>query len=69
MKKFVSLLLALCLALSLCMVSANAEGVPVDQIKIGYITIGDENEGYSANHLNGLKKAQEALGISDEQVL
>lgn len=69
MKKFVSLLLALCLALSLCMVSANAEGVPADQIKIGYITIGDENEGYSANHLNGLKKAQEALGISDEQVL
>ena len=69
MKKFVSLLLALCLVLGLCMVSATAEGIPADQIKIGYITIGDENEGYSANHLNGLKKAQEALGISDDQVL
>lgn len=69
MKKLVSLLLTLCMALSLCMVSATAEGIPADQIKIGYITIGDENEGYSANHLNGLKKAQEALGISDEQVL
>ena len=37
--------------------------------QIGYITIGDENEGYSANHLNGLKEAQAALGISDDQVL
>ena len=38
-------------------------------IKVGVIYIGDENEGYSANHLNGLKEAQAALGISDDQVL
>ena len=43
--------------------SAFAAGIPVEQVKIGYITIGDENEGYSANHLNGLKEAQKALGI------
>lgn len=67
MKKFVSLLLALCLVLG--MTAAIAEGVPADQIKIGYICIGDENEGYSANHINSLKRALERLGVSESQVV
>ena len=67
MKKILGLLLALCLIAGCT--SAFAAGIPVEQVKIGYITIGDENEGYSANHLNGLKEAQAALGISDDQVL
>ena len=66
MKKLVSMLLALCLVLG---VTAASAAVPAEEIKVGYICIGDENEGYSANHINGLKAAQEALGISDDQVM
>lgn len=66
MKKLVSMLLALCLVLGVTVASA---AVPAEEIKVGYICIGDENEGYSANHINGLKAAQEALGISDDQVM
>lgn len=68
MKKLVSLLLALCLVLGMT-VSAMAEGVPADQIKVGMICIGDENEGYTANHINGLRAAMEVLGISEDQVI
>ncbi|MBQ8556530.1 MAG: BMP family ABC transporter substrate-binding protein [Clostridia bacterium] len=68
MKKFASLLLALCMLMGMFAV-ANAEGVAADQIKIGIICIGDENEGYTANHLNGLYAACEALGISKDQVI
>ena len=49
--------------------SESGKGIAKEDLKIGAIYIGDENEGYSANHLNGLKEAQAALGISDDQVL
>jgi len=67
MKKFASLLLALCLLLSV--VPAMAEGVSAADIKIGMICIGDENEGYTANHINGLRAALTALGIDESQVI
>lgn len=68
MKKFASLLLALCMLLSMAVV-ANADGVAADQIKIGLICIGDENEGYTANHINGLRAACAELGISEDQII
>ncbi|MDD5898090.1 MAG: BMP family ABC transporter substrate-binding protein [Clostridia bacterium] len=46
---------------------ASAE-VSTADIKVGMICIGDENEGYSANHINGLVKAAESLGISKDQI-
>ena len=49
MKKILSVLLALCMMLSLT-AFASAEVAAAD-IKIGMICIGDENEGYSANHI------------------
>ena len=67
MKKLACLLLALCMMLG--MVSVNAEGVPASEIKIGMICIGDENEGYTANHINGLRFAMDALGIDESQVI
>ena len=48
--------------------SASAE-VAASDIKVGMICIGDENEGYSANHINGLLRAMESLGIAKEQVI
>ena len=66
MKKFASILLVLCMILGMTM-TANATVTAAD-IKVGMICIGDENEGYSANHINGLLRAMEALGIAKEQV-
>ena len=67
MKKLASLLLALCMLLS---VSACAlAAVSTDEITIGMICIGDENEGYTANHINGLRKAMADLGISEDRVI
>ena len=68
MKKFVSL--ALALMLCLLSVGAMAEGgVPVEELKVGFIFIGDENEGYTANHYNGAKEMAAALGLSEDQLL
>ncbi len=68
MKKILSLLLVLCMVLGLTAVAA-AEGVPADQIKVGFIFIGDENEGYTYSHYKAAMEMKEALGLSDEQVL
>ncbi len=37
--------------------------------KAGFILIGDESEGYSEAHINGIKAAQTALNLSDSQIL
>ena len=62
MKKIVSLVLVLAMAL-ICS-AAFAEGaIPADQIKVGYIYVGDENEGYTAAHYEGAKEMAAALGL------
>ena len=38
-------------------------------LKIGAIVLGDETEGYSAAHINGIKEAAAELGISDDQIV
>ena len=68
MKKIISLLLVLCMVLGLSAVAA-AEGVPADQIKVGFIFIGDENEGYTYSHYKAAMEMKEALGLTDEQIL
>ncbi|NLF34382.1 MAG: BMP family ABC transporter substrate-binding protein [Clostridiales bacterium] len=41
-----------------------------DTIKIGMVMIGEENDnGYNYNHVVGMEEMQEALGISDEQII
>ena len=68
MKKLVSLVLVMIMAL-ICASAAVAEGVPADQIKVGYIYIGDEHEGYTAAHYEGAKEMMKTLGLTDEQVI
>ncbi|MEG2252385.1 MAG: BMP family ABC transporter substrate-binding protein [Clostridia bacterium] len=69
MKKIASLLLVLCMVFGLCAASANAEAVAADKIKIGFIYIGDENEGYTASHYNAAMEMKAALGLTDDQII
>lgn len=49
--------------------AAAGAGVAVEDLKVGFIFIGDENEGYTAAHYAGAKAMQEALGLSDDQLI
>ena len=83
MKKVVNALLGVLLAASLAACSsetgtaastaaaassASAAGTASD-LKVGIILVGDENEGYTAAHINGIKKAASELGIADDSIL
>jgi len=50
---------------------APTEGVTGDasEVKIGVILVGDENEGYTYAHIDGVKKAAEAVGIPADNIL
>ncbi|MCR5828990.1 MAG: BMP family ABC transporter substrate-binding protein [Lachnospiraceae bacterium] len=63
MKKFTALLLVLTLALGVTACSSAATGD-----KIGIILIGDENEGYSQAHIEGIKKAAKERNVEDNLV-
>ncbi|MDO4740108.1 MAG: BMP family ABC transporter substrate-binding protein [Eubacteriales bacterium] len=68
MKKLVSLIMAI--AMMLCMVAtAETAGIPADQIKVGVVLLHDENVGYDYAHMMGVEGMQEALGLSDEQII
>lgn len=47
----------------------EAAGVPVEDIKVGIIYIGDENEGYTAAHMNGIDEMIAELGLDESQVI
>ncbi|BCJ96493.1 BMP family ABC transporter substrate-binding protein [Anaerocolumna cellulosilytica] len=47
---------------------AIPEGSAAD-IKVGIIYIGDENEGYTAAHMEGIKVMATSLGLSSDQVI
>ena len=69
MKKLVSVVLALTMCLACFANAAMAEGVAKEELKVGLICIGDENEGYTANHYNGLKEMASSLGLSEDQLI
>lgn len=72
-KKIVAVLLALVLVFSFAACTAQSdtdtESNSTSDLKIGIILVGDENEGYSAAHINGIKDAMTACGITDDQVI
>lgn len=82
MKKFLALLLATLMSLSLvaCGNSAPAASTPAastpassepaaTDLKIGVILVHDENSGYDMAHIEGITGACEALGISMDNVV
>ena len=42
-------------------------GIPLDQIKVGFIFLHDENSTYDLNFINAAKAACEALGLTEDQ--
>ena len=48
----------------------TAEGIPADEIKIGFVHVSDPSDmGYTYNQDIGTKEMQKALGISDDQIV
>ena len=62
MKKLIALILAAALCLVACAAMAQ-------DLKIGVIVVGDETEGYTLSHMNGIKEAAAALGIADNKIV
>ena len=54
---------------AVCGVNAEEGGVAKEDVKVGVIYIGDENEGYTAAHMAGIDEMQEALGLEDSQII
>lgn len=49
--------------------AAAAGAVAKEELKVGFIYIGDENEGYTAAHYKGAMEMKEALGLNDDQII
>ena len=64
MKKFLAFLLVAVLVLSFA--ACTPAG---DDFKIGFICLHDEQSTYDLNFINAAKEAQEALGLTDDQVI
>lgn len=78
MKKIWSLVLVLFVVLSM-LPGCGQKDVAADKakdgqttkpaVKVGIIYIGDENEGYTEAHMNGIKQMIKTLGLSKDQVI
>lgn len=69
MKKFVSLLLAAMMVVSMVAFSTVVYADADPDFKMGVILVGDETEGYSAAHIDGIKKAAAELGVDESQII
>ena len=50
--------------------AAASEGIPKDEIKVGFVHISDPSDmGYTYNQDLGTQEMQEALGLSDDQII
>ena len=65
MKKFLALLLALVMALSLFACGKKDNDADKSKVKVGFITLHDENSTYDLNFINAAKAAIKNLGLTD----
>ena len=77
MKKFLAMLLALVMALSLVACGEKKDDTqgdgdgdaPAAKVKVGFITLHDENSTYDLNFINAAKKAIEDLGLTEDDYI
>ena len=69
MKKFLALILALVMALSLVACGGNTNEPDAAKVKVGFITLHDENSTYDLNFINGAKEAIKNLGLTEDDYI
>ncbi len=69
MKKFLSLALIAAMLLSCVVLFGSCAATGSDDFKLGVICLHDEDSTYDLNFINGVKEAQKALGLRDDQVI
>ena len=69
MKKFLSLALIAAMLLSCVVLFGSCSATGTDDFKLGVICLHDEDSTYDLNFINGVKEAQKALGLRDDQVI
>ncbi|MBQ7433311.1 MAG: BMP family ABC transporter substrate-binding protein [Lachnospiraceae bacterium] len=70
MKKLLSFILAAAVVFSMTACSGEKKSAEDGgNIKIGVILVGDDTEGYTAAHIEGIKKAAQALNVADDQII
>ena len=65
LKKVLGLALAAAMSVSMLM----SVSVGAADLKVGVILVGDETEGYSKAHMDGINQAAEALGMDPSQII
>ena len=69
MKKFLALILALVMALSLVACGEKTNEPDGAKVKVGFITLHDENSTYDLNFINGAKEAIANLGLTEDDYI
>ena len=66
-KKLAALALAILMLCTALTAFTSCAGGSAADLKIGCIMVGDETEGYTKAHMDGIKEAAKALGIADNR--
>ena len=69
MKKLLSLALIASMLLGCMVLFGSCSNAGKSDFKLGVICLHDEDSTYDLNFINGVKEAQKALGLSDDQVI
>lgn len=68
-RKLTAIIMAMAMVFSVMAMLTSCSGESEDGIKIGVILIGDETEGYSKAHIDGIKAAANELGVSENNIV
>lgn len=68
-KKIAALVMAVMMLFTVSACFTSCSGSSGTDLKIGVILIGDETEGYTKAHMDGIKEAAAELGIAESQII
>ena len=68
-KKLAAVAMAVLMLCTVAAVFSSCSNGAASDLKIGCIMVGDETEGYTKAHMDGIKEAAKALGIADNQII
>ena len=69
MKKLLAIVLAAVMAFGVFAFTGCSDKTGKSDFKVGAILIGDENEGYTYAHIQGIEAAKKACNLSDDQIV